>query len=158
MDAAPQTWLASRTSNHVGGRRADRAYGPSTVSADRMGAAVIERVLVCGGRDFDDERAVFGALDVLVVPGRDTVIQGGAPGADRLARYWCQLNRCRYENYPADWKAHGRGAGPIRNQQMIDEGKPTKVICFPGGRGTADMERRAVAAGIPIHRYLASGD
>lgn len=114
------------------------------------------RVLVCGGRDFDDQAAVFGALECHAVPGQDSIIQGGAPGADRLAREWCHQSLCQYENYPADWKTHGRAAGPIRNQQMIDEGRPTKVVAFPGGRGTADMVRRARAAGIPVFEFLAS--
>lgn len=54
------------------------------------------------------------------------------------------------ESYPADWKRDGRGAGPIRNQRMIDEGKPHIVIAFPGGKGTADMVMRAEMAGIPV--------
>ncbi|WP_260581228.1 DUF2493 domain-containing protein [Sphingopyxis sp. PET50] len=115
-----------------------------------------ERVLVFGGRDFDDENAVFGALDCHVNPLRDTVIQGGAPGADRLAREWCRRHNCRCENFPADWKARGLAAGPIRNQKMIDEGRPTKAVSFPGGRGTADMDRRARAAGLPVFRFLAT--
>jgi hypothetical protein len=53
-------------------------------------------------------------------------------------------------NEPADWKAHGRAAGPIRNQRMIDEHRPELVVAAPGGRGTADMVRRARAAGIEV--------
>ena len=113
------------------------------------------RVLVCGGRDFDDQDTVWAALDCHAQPGRDVVIQGGASGADRLARTWCLDTATPCENYPADWKAHGRAAGPIRNQQMIDEGRPTKVIAFPGGRGTSDMVRRARAAGIPVFEFSA---
>src|SRR5690606_30354012 len=51
--------------------------------------------------------------------------------------------------YPADWRRHGRAAGPIRNQEMADAGADL-CIAFPGGRGTADMVRRARAAGIPV--------
>jgi hypothetical protein len=35
---------------------------------------------------------------------------------------------------------------------MIDGGKPDLVITFPGGRGTADMVRRAEKAGIEVTR------
>lgn len=45
---------------------------------------------------------------------------------------------------------NGKAAGPIRNQRMLDEGKPDLVVAFPGGRGTADMVRRAKAAGVPV--------
>ena len=48
---------------------------------------------------------------------------------------------------PADWTKHGKAAGPIRNQKMLDE-CPDLVVAFPGGKGTADMVRRAMKAGI----------
>ena len=50
----------------------------------------------------------------------------------------------------ADWAKHGRKAGPIRNQRMIDEGRPDLVVAFPGGTGTADMVERARVAGIRV--------
>jgi hypothetical protein len=43
------------------------------------------------------------------------------------------------EWYIADWNRLGPGAGHIRNQRMIDEGKPDAAVAFPGGTGTADM-------------------
>lgn len=51
---------------------------------------------------------------------------------------------------PADWKKHGKAAGPIRNQSMLTEHKPDLVIAFPLGesKGTRDMIRKAKAAGI----------
>lgn len=111
-----------------------------------------ERILVCGGRDYADQALLFGVLDMEAEQAPIyTIIQGGADGADRLARLWCHSRKCRFENYPADWRTHGRAAGPIRNQQMLDEGRPTKVIAFPGGRGTADMVRRAKAASVPVY-------
>lgn len=111
------------------------------------------RVLVCGGRDFSDRETVFAVLDRLKrMHGRLTVIQGGARGADALAREWCQAqDSVRMINEPANWKEHGRAAGPIRNQHMLDEHRPDLVIAFPGGRGTADMVERALQAGVQVH-------
>lgn len=111
------------------------------------------RVLVCGGRDFSDSSTVWGELDTLrrSVP-HDTmaVIQGGASGADQIAREWCSARHVPYDNFAADWNTHGKAAGPIRNQRMIDVGKPDLVLAFAGGRGTADMVRRARAASVPV--------
>lgn len=111
------------------------------------------RVLVCGGRDYCESSTVWGVLDTIrrSVP-HDTmvVIQGGAAGADCIAREWCGSRGVPYDNFPADWKAHGKAAGPMRNQRMIDKGRPDLVVAFPGGRGTADMVRRARAAGIKV--------
>lgn len=109
------------------------------------------RVLVCGGRDFDDFESVNEELTWLAGEHRlDVIIHGGARGADTLAGEWAQLCRVPVEVYLADWKKHGRAAGPMRNQRMIEEGQPDLVMAFPGGAGTTDMVLRAKAAGIEV--------
>jgi hypothetical protein len=111
------------------------------------------RLLVCGGRDYADARAVDLALTHLLQSrGIDLLIHGAARGADTLAADWAKAHAVAVKAFPADWDASGNQAGPIRNQQMLDEGRPTACIAFPGGRGTADMVRRAGAAGIPVWR------
>lgn len=113
----------------------------------------MSRVLVCGGRDFADRELFDDVMSEVASQRRIShIIQGGASGADALAREWCVKWRYTYEHFPADWKRDGKAAGPIRNQRMLTEGKPDLVIAFPGGRGTADMIRRAEAAGVPVRR------
>lgn len=80
----------------------------------------------------------------------EAIIHGGARGADEGANDWAGSEHVPARAFHADWRKHGNAAGPIRNQRMIDEGKPDIVIAFPGGRGTADMVRLAEAAGIPV--------
>lgn len=111
------------------------------------------RVIVCGGRDFNNKRAVQERLDAIysLTPlDALTIIQGGATGADKLAREWCQETFVPFDNYPADWAKFGNRAGPIRNQRMLDDGKPDLVVAFKGGKGTADMVRRAKLSGIEV--------
>jgi len=67
-----------------------------------------------------------------------------------LAQEWAEARGVPCEVYLANWAELGRKAGPIRNQQMLDEGRPTLVVAFPGGRGTADMIRRARSAGVEV--------
>jgi hypothetical protein len=50
---------------------------------------------------------------------------------------------------PALWTQHGKKAGPMRNQAMVDL-LPEIGIAFPGGNGTADMAARCRAAKIPV--------
>lgn len=109
------------------------------------------RVLICGGRDYTnyrhfatvmcDQQKEFGTFTV--------IIHGGAKGADWCAHLFAGNGRQEL-TYRAEWEKYGSSAGPIRNQQMIDEGRPELVIAFPGGRGTADMVRRAKTAGIEL--------
>ena len=78
------------------------------------------------------------------------VIAGGARGADTIAAEWAKARDIPCEVYMADWDGLGPKAGPIRNQRMLDEGKPDLVVAFPGGRDTADMMRRARSAGVEV--------
>ena len=105
------------------------------------------RLLVCGGRGYDNWPVVRRELDANQPVA--FLIHGGASGADRLAGKWADVNGVPTIVFPANWR-QGKKAGPMRNQLMIDEGKPDLVIAFPGGRGTDDMVRRARAAGVHV--------
>lgn len=112
-----------------------------------------QRVLVCGGRDYSDRALLYSVLDVAHAANPiDLLIAGGANGADSMALDWARGEGVQRKIVYADWHTHGTKAGPIRNQQMLDEGKPHLVIAFPGGPGTADMIRRAQKAGVPVAR------
>lgn len=116
----------------------------------------ILRVVVTGGRDYDDAQTVDAELKKLVRtaggPENLVVINGGAEGLDTLVRVSCNLLGIPCITMFAPWNSHHRrGAGPVRNQWMIDYCAPTYAIVFPGGRGTADMRRRIEKAGINFH-------
>lgn len=108
------------------------------------------KVLVCGGRQFNDYLNASLALDDLNLGEGDTIIEGGASGADACAFNYATYRGISCETFQADWQAHGKKAGPIRNQRMLDEGKPDMVVAFPGGKGTADMKKRAKKAGLVV--------
>lgn len=114
------------------------------------------RVLICGGRDYGDQAQFNAYMDDLHKHSPvDRIIHGAAPGADTLAGVWAFLRSVSVDVFKANWREHGRAAGPLRNQRMIDEGKPDLVVAFPGGRGTADMVRRAKAAGVEVRKVAA---
>ena len=119
------------------------------------------RVLVCGGRDYGknpdgsindiEMDFLFNFLTELLLEHQDmVVIQGEARGADRLAKNWAEFINVPVLSFPADWARYGRNAGPVRNLQMIQEGKPDLVVAFRGGSGTKDMIRQAMQYGIEV--------
>lgn len=109
------------------------------------------RVLVCGGRNFNDALTLGSWLGGIHKDhGIDLLIEGGAAGADYMARKFAEWVGIPVRTYPADWDRHGRAAGPIRNKQMLDEGKPDLVVAFPGGNGTQNMVEQATAAGVRV--------
>ena len=111
------------------------------------------RLLVCGGRDYDNRDHVFTTLDrVHAKRPVSVLIHGKARGADTLAAEWADERGLEVWAFPADWKRDGNAAGPLRNQRMLDLAQPHGVVAFPGGVGTADMVRRAEAAGAVVMR------
>ena len=112
---------------------------------------ISKRVLVCGGRNFNDRKLLVKVLDDLYLNrGMTTLIEGEAKGADQMSAWWAEAYNIIIERYPANWSRYGRSAGHIRNQQMIDEGKPDLVVAFPGGKGTDNMVQRAKAAQVLV--------
>ena len=109
------------------------------------------RVIVCGGRSFDDYRLLERELDALHARHRfSMVIHGAARGADSFAEHWATSRHIDVEKVPAQWRVYGnKKAGPIRNSEMLTKA-PELVIAFKGGNGTADMVRKARAAGVPV--------
>jgi YspA, cpYpsA-related SLOG family len=124
------------------------------------------RILVCGGRDFANPDAKLPAevaedialMASVLYPiaqsehGAEIIlVHGFAKGADTLAAEMWEGWGCPTEGHRADWRQYGKAAGPIRNQEMLDTGID-EVIAFPGGKGTADMVRRAEKAGVPVRK------
>lgn len=71
-----------------------------------------------------------------------TVICGCARGADTSGEWWANQNRIPVEFYSAEWKAHGRGAGIIRNQKMAEVADALIALWDGYSTGTRDMIER----------------
>lgn len=127
------------------------------------------RVLVCGGRRYDDAESVFLVLNYLHKQMPIThLVSGMAPGADMLGVNWARRHDVPVLPFPAHWsdlsqpdaliKTRADGsqydarAGIRRNRQMMEEARPDLVVAFPGGSGTEDMVKRARDAKCQIVR------
>lgn len=89
------------------------------------------RILVCGDREWTDYNAILKELKYYNELYKVSfTIEGEARGADSLARVAAEQLKIPVMKFPADWDKHGKAAGPIRNQQMLDEGKPDLVLAF----------------------------
>lgn len=117
------------------------------------------RVLVCGGRGYDNRSKLFrildSALEAATLAGKSfTLVHGGARGADSLSHVWASMRKehVTVRVYEADWETHGRSAGPIRNIKMLTESQPHVIIAFKGGSGTAHMVKIGREAGIPVYQ------
>lgn len=107
------------------------------------------RFIVCGSRGWEDWQAIRSVLQGLE-PGEDTVITGGAHGADRMAHEIAVELGLLTEVYNADW-SKGKGAGFARNEQMCLLGADAVIAFWDGSSpGTKDMMDRAERHGIKV--------
>lgn len=98
------------------------------------------KIIVTGGRNYEDYKAVDKALSSL---SPTLIVEGGAKGADRLAREWAIENGIEFITVNAEWAKYAGRAGTIRNAKMLALHSDATVVVFPGGRGTADCEAKA---------------
>jgi hypothetical protein len=121
-----------------------------------MQALLAEKTLmtyaIIGSRICTSPKRVFPVLRRLLQNG-DMIISGGAKGADKLAEQFAQQFNFTIQVFPANRVVHGKSAGPIRNQKIIDE--CDEVICFWDGvsKGTKNALGLARKARKPIHLF-----
>ena len=111
------------------------------------------KVLVCGGRYYADA----GKVDAVLkrhVPEVSVIIQGGANGADLMAKRWAEGVGIHCATVPAQWGLYGKSAGPRRNAAMLSL-MPDLCIAFPGGRSTQSMIDLCKTSGVPVIEVVA---
>lgn len=118
-------------------------------------------ILVCGDRNWNNLERI---LDVLrqEYPKATLVVEGEARGADTQGRLAAERLGIPVRKFPAQWNLYGRAAGPIRNAQMLREGKPDVVLAFHNhiseSRGTRHMMGIARKAGILVRLFTEKGE
>lgn len=110
------------------------------------------RILVCGGRDYENleqfQRAMWYARQWFAPA--FCIIQGGARGADRKAKDWGVMHGVPVIAMDANWTFYDKKAGTLRNTWMLDWAQPDLVIAFPGGTGTKNMVDQARKRGVDV--------
>lgn len=100
-----------------------------------------------GGRDFKDAFVVRHILAAYATDSAQIFVGDCPTGLDAIVR----TLRPDARVFCADWSAHGRAAGPLRNRDMCAAAAAAGnavLFAFPGGRGTADCVRQARKLGL----------
>lgn len=109
------------------------------------------KVIVAGGRDFDNYELLKTKLDFLLkeVTEPIEIVSGTANGADKLGEKYAREKGLPIKQFPADWSL-GRGAGYIRNKQMAEYA--THCVCFwdEKSKGTQHMINLAKAEELKL--------
>ena len=103
-----------------------------------------------------DSDAVVWAVRTSPWAGKITeVISGTAHGIDTLGEKWAERHGIPVKRFPADWNAHGKSAGPIRNRQMAQYADALivvidRTVLSPGSR---NMQATMEALKKPVHVF-----
>lgn len=76
------------------------------------------KVVIFGGRDFSNYETAIKVIEKIIDLPNCELIDGRATGADYLNVILSKKYMIKKHDFPADWKKHGKAAGPIRNKQM----------------------------------------
>lgn len=120
----------------------------------------MKRMIICGGRDFQDMDLFIRSMRKMLQQYPDVEIISGhaSRGADRMGEQYATSIGLPLKIFPAQWAAYGKRAGYLRNTQMLDyarQGDPVVVAFWDGkSRGTQHMIRSAQKAGVPTHVFM----
>jgi hypothetical protein len=110
------------------------------------------KVAVIGGRTFNDYELVKETLTKLDIT---LLVSGGAKGADSLGERYASENNITTLIYKPDWKLHGKGAGMIRNTDIVKNSDIVVAFWDGESKGTLDSIRKAenLNKGLMIIKY-----
>jgi hypothetical protein len=136
------------------------------------------KVIIAGSRSFDDYELAEERLDFFFSKQLPTeIISGGCSdkngrltftrkdgakvyGADGIGEKWADRRGIPVKVFLADWKKHGRAAGPIRNSGMGEYCTPHEdgAIVFWNGHstGSGDMVRKAKKYHLELREVIVS--
>lgn len=110
------------------------------------------RVIIAGGRDFNNYAGLTASLDYLLKNINDEIqiVCGMARGADRLGEQYAKEHGYKVIYFPADWDLDGRSAGFKRNVKMADNADA--LVAFWDGKsaGTKHMIEIARSKGLDV--------
>ncbi len=113
-------------------------------------------LLIAGSRDFEDWET-FEKVTREYIDGDErftVIVEGGANGADNMAKRYGVQNGMTVAEIRADWKRYGRAAGPKRNDEMIQlikEKNGTALYFWDGqSKGTKQCIESARRKGVPV--------
>jgi len=112
------------------------------------------KTIITGSRTIDNVNLVKSLISTVV---REEglhitqVVSGGAYGPDTIGKWWAEDHSIPIEEFPADWKQHGKRAGYIRNKEMAEYSEALIAIWDGKSKGTQHMIDLAEDYGLDVY-------
>jgi predicted Rossmann fold nucleotide-binding protein DprA/Smf involved in DNA uptake len=126
-------------------------------------------LIICGSRSIKDFHHVAEAINQLSQQVRNKysgnpyiitqIISGGAVGVDTNAEKYAEQKEIKFKLFKPDWKRYGKGAGVVRNKEMINYsvGQYSKTIVLSiwdnKSKGTVHTINYALKRGIDVYMF-----
>ena len=108
------------------------------------------RLAIVGSREFTDYERFCLVVDGYHAFEASEIVSGGARGTDTMAERYAFERNIPIKVHVAEWNVHGKSAGPIRNQKIVDDADEMIAFVNKHSIGTFDSIRRATKKGIPV--------
>ncbi len=117
------------------------------------------RLIIAGSRNLNPsisgiDSRVRDAQLALGVPTITAILCGMSRGVDLAGKRWAEHVGVPVEEYPANWKKHGKAAGPKRNIMMAERADALLLMWDGKSRGSAHMKQAARERGLYIHEVI----
>jgi hypothetical protein len=111
------------------------------------------RVIIAGGRDFDDfrflcKKCMFKLQDKTNV----VIVSGTAKGADQLGEKFAKFMGYEIKQFPANWDL-GLVAGMLRNREMAEYADALIAFWDGKSKGTKNMIEEAQKRNLQVAIY-----
>ena len=128
------------------------------VHPDNISSKPDFRVIIAGGRDFNDYALLKAKCDNILAEKTAThrivIVSGAARGADSLGERYAREHGYTLDSHPADWNTHGKSAGYVRNAQMANSAEALIAFWDGHSRGTKHMIDTSVRNGLSVRTIL----
>jgi hypothetical protein len=109
------------------------------------------KLAIVGWRHYNDWTGFSQRVDSWIqANGRPSlIISGGAKGTDAMVEKYALIHKIPLKVYEANWKLHGKKAGPIRNALIVAEADHILAFLHVDSIGTRDCLAQADDACVP---------
>lgn len=112
-------------------------------------------LMVSGSRTIKDYDFVANCLEeTKKLYDYDTILTGGADGVDSFAEFYARMNLINHFIIYPKWKKHGKKAGIMRNNDMVEMANQGIAIWDGKSKGTKHAIRELSKKGILIKVFL----
>jgi len=98
------------------------------------------KVIIAGSRGFSDFQLLYAKCEEVLANSTEVeIVSGTAKGADKMGEHYASIRGFAVKQFPADWDAHGKSAGYIRNAEMGNYCDIAIIFWDGESRGTKHM-------------------